>query len=82
MSQREFVAEAGIGLSTLLSWLRKIPSPKSARPARFVQLPNPLARSAVGGAYRLEFPRGVVLEVRSGFLAGELEALVQMLQTL
>ena len=82
ISQREFVAEAGIGLSTLHSWLRKAPSAKSAGPANFVRVPNPLARSAAPAAYRLEFPRGVVLEVRSGFLAGELEDLVRMLQTL
>ena len=81
-SQREFVSEAGISLSTLHSWLRKTPSAKSAGPANFVQIPNPLARSAGPAAYRLEFPRGVVLEVRSGFLAGELEDLVRMLQTL
>ena len=81
-SQREFVAEAGIGLSTLHSWLRKAPSTKSASPSKFIQIPNPLSRSAGPAVYRLEFPRGVILEVRSGFPAGELGALVQMLQTL
>jgi hypothetical protein len=33
-------------------------------------------------AYRLEFPRGLVLEVAAGFEVAELQSLVQLIQTL
>ena len=85
LTQKEFARQAGIGHSTLARWLRRqTTTAKTAASAGFVPVPNLF--TAVAGsaapAYRLQFPRGVIVEVTAGFQSGELTALLQMVQTL
>ena len=81
LTQKEFAAQAGIGVSTLLAWLRKAEN-KSERGADFVAVPNLLAALPAPAAYRLQWPGGLTLEVRPGFAHGELAALLQLLPAL
>ena len=71
LTQKQFVAQAGLGLSTLNGWLRKAKRVEAGR-SSFVPVPNLLAASASPATYRLQLPRGLSLEVRSGFDAQEL----------
>ena len=80
LSQKEFAAQAGIGLSTLAAWLRKAAVKKEGG-FSFVAMPNLLSAAPVAPAYRLQWPGGLSLEVRSGFSAQELGALLQLLPT-
>lgn len=82
LTQKEFAAQAGIGHSTLTQWLRK--SGLQPRPggAGFVPVPNLLPAGGAVGAYRLQFPRGVIVEVGCGFASEELGALLQLVRRL
>ena len=82
LTQREFAAQAGIGYSTLTLWLRRAATAKVADPPAFVPVPNLFPAAAAAPAYRLQFPRGVIVEVASGFQSAELAALLQLVQTL
>jgi hypothetical protein len=80
LSQREFAARAGIGLSTLYSWLRKAaPQPAIPAPA-FVEVPNLLAPTPAARLYRVHLAGGIEVEVGSGFVPEELAALLQLLR--
>ena len=81
MTQREFACQAGISLSTLQLW-RKKASEGSRSPRGFVAVPNLLQAQPAPAAYRLEWPSGLTLEVRSGFGAEELAALLELLPPL
>ena len=81
MTQKEFAAQAGIGVSTLLAWLRKAENHPERR-ADFVAVPNLLAALPAPAAYRLQWPGGLTLEVRPGFAPGELAALLKLLPAL
>jgi len=81
LSQKEFAAQAGIGVSTLTAWLRKAAVNKERR-ASFVAVPNLLPASPSGPAYRLQWPGGLSLEIRPGFSSGELASLLQLLPRL
>ena len=78
LTQKEFAREAGIGVSTLAAWLRKAAVKGKDCPS-FVAVPNLLPAPSPGPAYRLQWPGGLSLEVRSGFSTGELAALLQLL---
>src|SRR5580658_4647280 len=84
-TQREFAAQAGVSVSTLQAWLRKA-SARAARPCAndsvFVAVPNLLPAPPEAPAYRLQWPGGLSLEVRSGFSSPELGALLQLLPKL
>lgn len=81
LSQREFAAQAGIGVSTLALWRRKAAA-KTDTPSGLIAVPN-LFGAAVGPpAYRLQLPGGLSVEVAAGFRAEELRALLQVLQAL
>jgi hypothetical protein len=82
LTQREFAAQAGIGYSTLTLWLRKATTGRAASRPSFVPVPNLFPATAAAPAYRLQFPRGVIVEVASGFQSVELGALLQLVQTL
>jgi hypothetical protein len=82
MTQKEFAAQAGISVSTLQAWLRKAPVGPSAGDSVFVAVPNLLSASPVASAYRLQWPGGLSLEVRSGFSSQELGTLLQLLPKL
>src|SRR5271156_4421068 len=77
-TQKEYAAQAGISVSTLQAWLRKRPARASSAGPAFVAVPNLLSASS-GPVYRLQWPGGLSLEVRSGFAAQELAALLQLL---
>jgi transposase-like protein len=81
LTQREFAAQAGIGVSTLAVWLRKA-AVNQAGGSSFVAVPNLLPVPSAGPAYRLQWPAGLSLEVRSGFSSGELATLLQLLPSL
>ncbi len=77
LTQKAFAAQAGIGCSTLASWLRKATACQSADQPAFVAVPNLLPAPGAATAYRLQFPRGLVVEVAPGFRPAELNALLQ-----
>ena len=81
LTQKEFAAQAGIGCSTLTSWLRRS-ALKISNPAAFVSVPNLFPATAARPAYRLQFPRGVIVEVAAGFQSAELGALLELVQGL
>jgi len=82
LTQRAFSAQAGIGYSTLTLWLRNAATAQAADPPAFVPVPNLFPAAAAAAAYRLQFPRGVIVEVAAGFQSAELTALLQVVQTL
>jgi len=82
LTQKAFAAQAGIGCSTLASWLRKATACPSADQPAFVAVPNLLPAPGAATAYRLQFPRGLVVEVARGFRPEELTALLQVVQGL
>jgi transposase-like protein len=82
LTQKAFAAQAGICCSTLASWLRKASARQSAAQPAFVAVPNLLPAPGAAAAYRLQFPRGFVVEVASGFRPEELNALLQVVQRL
>jgi transposase-like protein len=81
LTQKEFAARAGVSLSTLQAWLRKASDAKGPSPG-FVAVPNLLSARPAPAAYRLQWPGGLTLEVRSGFAAEELATLLQLLPPL
>jgi hypothetical protein len=82
LTDQEFAAQAGVGVATLHAWRRRAAAGRPGRPATFVAVPNLLAAAPSGPAYRLHWPGGLSLEVRSGFAAAELAALLQLLPAL
>jgi transposase-like protein len=79
--QKEFAAQAGIGLSTLTLWLRQASARKADR-AAFVAVPNLFSAAAAAPAYRVQWPQGLTVEVAAGFRPEELGALLQLIQSL
>jgi len=71
LTQKEFVAQAGVGLSTLANWRRKAKADNGGG-ASFLALPNLFGAAGSPPTYRLQLPRGLSLEVRSGFDPEEL----------
>jgi len=86
LTQKEFAAQQGIGLSTFGRWLRESgPTRVSAPPAGragLLEVPNLFAAKSAGPTCRVHFPRGLVLEVAGGFPPDELRALTQLLHSL
>ena len=81
LTQKEFAARAGIGVSTLAAWLRKAAVNEEGG-AQFVAVPNVFPALPAAPAYRLQWPGGLSLEIRPGFASGELASLLQLIQTL
>ena len=82
LTQKKFAAQAGIGYSTLTFWLSKAATAKKSGRSSFVPVPNLFSAASVVPAYRLQFPRGVIVEVSPGFQSEELGALLKQVQTL
>lgn len=81
LTQKDFAAQAGIGHSTLTLWLRKAAA-KDSGTSTFVPVPNLFSVASTTFPYRLQFPRGVIVEVAPGFQAEELGALLKQVQAL
>jgi hypothetical protein len=82
LTDQEFAAQAGVGVSTLHAWRRRLAVRPPGRAATFVAVPNLLAAPPSGAAYRLHWPGGLSLEVCSGFAPAELAAVLQLLPAL
>ncbi len=84
VTQREFAARHGLGLSCLRSWLYKSRAAESAAPrATLLRLPVHLpGATPAGPVYRIGFPGGLSLEVAAGFRADELRELCGLLRGL
>jgi len=81
LTQKEFAAQSGIGVSTLAAWLRQAAVDQEGG-SSFVAVPNLLPAPPAGPAYRLQWPGGLSLELRSGFSSGELASLLRLLPSL
>lgn len=82
LSQRQFAAQAGIGLSTLQLWRRQAASPSAKPPATFIELPQVQKLTRAHSVYRLHIAGGMELEIISGFRAEELSTLLRVLREL
>ncbi len=82
LTQRDFAAQAQVGLSTLTRWLRTEARRAASGAAELVAVPNLFSAPAGVAAYRLQLPRGVIVEVAAGFQPEELGALLQLAQGL
>jgi hypothetical protein len=82
LTQKKFAAQTGIGYSTLTLWLRKAATAKKSGRLAFVPVPNLFSTASAAPAYRLQFPRGVLVEVAPGFQSAELGALLELVQRL
>jgi hypothetical protein len=82
LTQKRFAAQVGIGYSTLTLWLRKGASARNTAPSVFVPVPNLISAAPATAAYRIEFARGLTVEVSPGFRPEELSSLLQVVQGL
>jgi len=82
LTQKEFACQAGLSVSTLQAWLRMAPDRPALTGSAFVAVPNLLPAAPAAPAYRLQWPGGLSLEVRGGFVSEELAALLQLLPAL
>jgi transposase-like protein len=82
LSQKECAAQAGIGVTTLQSWLRKAASATPAPRAKFLPVPNLLTATPARSTYRLHLAEGLQLEISSGFRPEELITLLQVVREL
>jgi len=83
LSQRDFADRQGIAPSNIQRWVQQFPANgKAAAPTALVELPTLLGSRTDSGAYRLHFPKGLLLEVAHGFEVREVRALAQLLQSL
>ena len=82
ITQRALAAQHGIALSTLQRWMRKSQTSQERGKGRLIEVPNLFGAGTAACTYRLRFPRGLVLEVESGFRPDELQSVVQLIQDL
>ncbi len=86
LTQREFAAKHGIGLSTLGNWLRRERKvPHSSARARLieVEVQSPRRdRLEDWFCYCVDVPQGSSLRIRAGFDASEVQQLLQVIQKL
>lgn len=81
LTRKQFAAQVGIGVSTLQAWLRKAAVNQGGNGSGFLQAPNLLSVSSTPPSYRIQWPGGLSLEVRSGFVDAELSVLLAALAT-
>ena len=81
LTRKEFAARVGIGVSTLHTWLRQAALRQGGGGSQFVEAPNWLAARPPAPAYKIQWPSGLSLEVRAGFVARELGVLLATLPT-
>ena len=70
-----------MGQSTLTLWLRQAAA-RSSQSSSFVAVPNLWSGASAPAAYRIQLPRGMTVEVASGFGADELGKLLEVVQGL
>jgi transcriptional regulator with XRE-family HTH domain len=80
LTQKEFAAQMGIGMSTLQAWLRKANHDGGSGGSAFLAVPNLLSSSPTPPSYRIQWPDGLSLELRSGFADQELAVLLEALR--
>ena len=81
LSQRDFAVQHGIAPSNIQRWVRQSSRAKQPQsPAALVEVPNLLGSGS--RQYRLHFPKGLVLELSSGFEPGEVRRLAELVQSL
>jgi transposase-like protein len=78
LSQKEFAAHAGIGVTTLQSWLRKVSGAQRAARPKFLPVPNLVGAAPARSTYRLHLAGGLQLEISSGFRPEELTTLLRV----
>jgi len=79
LPQRRFAAQAGIGLSTLGSWLRKS-APQQSPSSDWIELPNLVSTPPSQPVYRVHLPNGVKVELGTGFGPEEVGVLLGLLE--
>jgi transposase-like protein len=79
LTQKQFAAQVGIGVSTLHAWLRQASGGRNGGGSGFLPAPNLFSGARPAPAYRVEWPGGLSLEVRAGFAGKELAALLAVL---
>ena len=82
LTQKKFAAQSGLGYSTLTFWLSQAATAKKSCALGWVAVPNLFSPASAAAAYRLRFPRGVIVEVAPGCHAQELSALWKEVQAL
>jgi len=80
LSQKEFAAQAGIGVTTLQSWLRQAARAAPAPRVKFLPVPNLFTEAPARPTYRLQLTGGMQLEVCSGFRPEELTTLLRVVR--
>ena len=83
LTQRQFAAQAGLGLSRLQGWLYKAKRGKPSQLQRLIEMPQalrPADSAPVAGSYKLHWPSGLSLEVPRGFTPQELAWLCDLLR--
>ena len=80
LSQKEFAAHAGIGVTTLQSWLRKASGAQRAARPKFLPVPNLVGAAPARSTYRLHLAGGLQLEISSGFRPEELTTLLRVVR--
>lgn len=83
-TQREFAAQNGLSVSSLVLWLRKYGrTPTASVRPPFIALPAGLpAVMPASRAYAIDFPGGHRVEIARGYEREELEHLCQVLHRL
>ena len=61
LTQKEFAAQAVIGVSTLHSWLRKATVKQGDGGSGFLAVPNLLSAAPAAPTYRIQWPGGLSL---------------------
>ena len=79
LTQKQFAAQVGIGVSTLHAWLRQAAGGRNGGGLGFLPAPNLFSGARPAPAYRIEWPGGLSVEVRAGFAGEELAALLAVL---
>jgi transposase-like protein len=82
LPDKEFARQSGVAVSTLYAWRRKAATGGPAGGTAFVSVPNLLTAAPAAPAYRLQWSKGLSLEMRAGFSVPELAALLQLLPAL
>ena len=82
LTQKDFAAKIGVVPATLAAWVRRAAAAQAASSDAFVSVPNLFPAAASGPAYRIIFPKGVMVEVGPGFSPAEIKTLLRLVRDL